>query len=108
MIVTKPWGNEKVWAANCHYAGKILHIKAGHRTSKQLHQEKHESLLVLSGQLGIELVDKSCTLEEGETFYLPAGTIHRLSAKGHLDCDVVEVSSPELDDVVRLEDDYGR
>ena len=100
---------ETIWAANCHYAGKILHIKAGHRTSLQLHNVKHESLRVLSGQLGIELVnDKHCTLEEGETFYLPAGTIHRLSAKGHLDCDVVEVSSPELDDVVRLEDDYGR
>lgn len=105
--VAKPWGAEAVFAANSTYAGKILHIADGHRLSKQFHRLKDETLVVLRGFLELELEDKTLNLEPGQSVKIDSGTTHRLKAsRGN--CEVVEFSSPELRDVVRLEDDYGR
>jgi len=108
--VEKPWGYEIVWARTDRYAGKILFIRKGERLSLQFHRRKDETIYVLSGMLdlvveeGGALVTRS--LGEGEAFHIPAGVRHRMI--GVSDCRVAEASSPELDDVVRLEDAYGR
>ncbi len=108
--VPKPWGYELVFAENERYAGKILHLEAGHLLSLQYHERKDETLYVLGGEVLLEVeVDgamKEMRLTEGETYRIRPGVRHRLRAERS--CDVVEVSSPELDDVVRLEDAYGR
>ncbi len=108
--VAKPWGHEIVFAENERYAGKILHLDAGHSLSLQYHERKDETLYVLSGEVTL-LVDIEGTMTErrlavGEAFRIRPGQRHRLRADAA--CDLVEVSSPELDDVVRLEDAYGR
>lgn len=108
--VPKPWGHETIWAHSERYVGKILHIKAGHALSVQYHNQKDETVHLLSGelvyrvQLGQELEDMH--LKAGESFRITPGTIHQMEAV--TDCDVLEVSTPELDDVVRLSDRYGR
>jgi len=109
--VEKPWGYESIWAETERYVGKILHIERGKRLSLQFHEKKDESILVLSGRLRLELEDDSgklevCELGAGESRRIPTGRKHRFGAID--DCDLVEVSTPELDDVVRLQDDYGR
>ncbi|MEP6802224.1 MAG: cupin domain-containing protein [Acidobacteriota bacterium] len=108
--VAKPWGHELVFAETDRYAGKILHIDAGHRLSLQYHERKDETLFVLSGEVALSVeIDgrmEEVRLKKGESFRIQAGVRHRLGAEA--DCDLVEVSSPELDDVVRLEDAYGR
>ncbi len=108
--VDKPWGHEIIWAQTPKYVGKILHITAGHRLSRQYHQVKEETLRVLAGAMDLELGadDARATLRmnPGDTFHVVPGTIHRMIAVE--DTDVLEVSTPELDDVVRLEDVYGR
>ena len=109
--VPKPWGHEDIWAETDRYVGKILRIEAGKRLSLQLHQKKDESILVLTGRLRLELENDAGeieTLELGprETRRIPTGRRHRFGAIE--DCELVEVSTPELDDVVRLEDDFGR
>ncbi len=109
--VEKPWGHEEIWAETERYVGKILFIKQGCRLSLQLHRKKDESIRVASGRLRLELEDASgklCTeeLEPGESRRISVGRRHRFEAL--LDTELVEVSTPELDDVVRLEDDYGR
>ena len=108
--VTKPWGNELIFAENERYAGKILHLDGGHTLSLQYHERKDETLYVLKGELTLSVeVDGRMTerrLKPGEAYRIEPGVRHRLRADA--DCDVVEVSSPELDDVVRLEDAYGR
>lgn len=108
--VAKPWGHEIVFAENERYAGKILHIDGGHSLSLQYHERKDETLYVLSGEVTL-LVDIDGTLTEktlhpGEAFRVRPGQRHRLRSDAA--CELVEVSSPELDDVVRLEDAYGR
>ena len=108
--VPKPWGHETIWAHTPRYVGKILHIKAGHALSVQYHNKKDETVHLLSGELvyrvklGDELEDMH--LKAGESFRISPSTIHQMEAV--TDCDVLEVSTPELDDVVRLSDRYGR
>jgi mannose-6-phosphate isomerase len=110
--VSKPWGHETIWAANDLYVGKILHITAGHALSKQYHRVKDETVYLLSGQLkycvqleGSERPE-DVMLKQGEAFRITPGTIHYMEAV--TDCDVLEASTPHLDDVVRLQDRYGR
>ena len=109
--VDKPWGFENIWAETERYVGKILHIQAGKRLSLQFHERKDESILVLNGKLRLELEDdrgqiQVSELEAGQSRRIPTGRKHRFGAIE--DCDLVEVSTPELDDVVRVQDDYGR
>lgn len=108
--VEKPWGYELVWAETERYVGKILHIRAGQRLSRQYHNRKDETFLVESGVMDFEIGDgperKTLRMNVRDTFHCTPKTIHRMIAV--TDVDVVEVSTPELDDVVRLEDAYGR
>lgn len=109
--ISKPWGYELIWAESRRYAGKILHIDAGHSLSLQFHRRKEETIYVLRGSMALEVgrtpgKTRRVSLREGQGFHLEATVIHRMTALE--DCDVLEVSTPELDDVVRLEDLYGR
>ena len=109
--VEKPWGYELIWAKTEKYAAKILHIEKGRRLSYQYHQKKDEAMFVISGKLLVELEreggEKTLShLNSGECLHLPVLTRHRLTALET--SDIFEVSTPELDDVVRLEDDHGR
>ena len=110
-LVPKPWGSERIFAVNTRYAGKLISILAGQTLSYQYHRAKEETIHVLSGTLGMETESNGervlLALAPGETFHVSPGTKHRMFADGE-DVLVVEVSSPELDDVVRLEDRYGR
>ena len=110
-IVPKPWGEERIFAATGRYAGKLILIRAGEALSYQYHNRKEETVHVLSGVLGLQAdrdgVKADLRLAPGETFHIEPGTRHRMFAE-HVDCLIVEVSTPELDDVVRLEDRYGR
>jgi mannose-6-phosphate isomerase-like protein (cupin superfamily) len=109
--VPKPWGHELIWALTDRYCGKILTIEGGKRLSLQRHVEKDESILVLSGRLRLTLEDDAGTVVDedlgpGDHRRVKAGRIHRYAAIDR--CEIVEVSTPELDDVIRLEDDFGR
>jgi mannose-6-phosphate isomerase-like protein (cupin superfamily) len=109
--VDKPWGHELIWAHTERYVGKVLVIETGKRLSLQLHRTKDESILVVSGRLRLELEDESGAIRvhelgPGAHRRIPTGRRHRFEAIER--CELVEVSTPELDDVVRLEDDYGR
>jgi len=122
--VDKPWGHELVFAENDRYAGKILHLEGGHRLSLQYHERKDETLYVLQGEvrLTVEIEGEKAgddadgggktmtqlRLRAGEAYRIRPGVRHRLEADLGASVDIVEVSSPELDDVVRLEDAYGR
>ena len=108
--IEKPWGYELVWARTDRYVGKILHVNAGHVLSLQYHNRKDETMHVLSGELtlrvqrGDQLVARP--FRQGETVHIPAKLIHQIEAV--VDSDVLEASTPELDDLVRLDDRYGR
>ena len=109
--VDKPWGYETIWARTDRYVGKILHIEAGHALSLQYHRVKDETLCVLSGTLQLEIGESEDRLQvlrmvAGDSVHVPPGTRHRLTAVEA--CDVLEASTTELDDVVRLADRYGR
>ncbi|HYC57755.1 MAG TPA: cupin domain-containing protein [Candidatus Binatia bacterium] len=109
--VDKPWGYELIWAHAERYVGKILHIDAGHALSYQFHQKKEETIYVLSGTLRLHYsLDESAPnvidLPPGSVFHIRPGLRHRFEAQA--DVDLLEASTPELDDVVRLEDRYGR
>jgi mannose-6-phosphate isomerase-like protein (cupin superfamily) len=109
--VEKPWGYELIWAHTDRYVGKILHIKAGHALSLQYHQRKDETVHVLEGRMRFQTGAENEPLREsvlgpGESFHITPLLRHRMIAE--TDCDVIEASTPELDDVVRLEDRYGR
>lgn len=109
--VDKPWGHEEVWAEGPGYVGKLLIVHAGHRLSLQHHALKVETIRVLSGEVEVSLGDHPDQLETerataGAVIHIPAGRLHRLRAI--TDLELVEVSTPELDDVVRHADDYGR
>lgn len=111
VSVPKPWGHETIWAQSDRYVGKILHIRAGQELSVQYHNEKDETVHLLSGEIVYRVQSGSNLLEDvqlkpGESFRITPGTIHQMV--GLTDCDVLEVSTPELDDVVRLSDKYGR
>lgn len=108
--VPKPWGHEIIWARTDRYVGKILHILAGHALSVQYHERKDETVYLLSGELkywvktGETMTDMH--LHVGDAFRITPHTIHYMEAV--TDCDVLEASTSELDDVVRLTDRYGR
>lgn len=109
--VPKPWGWEKIWAHTDRYVGKILHINAGHALSVQYHVRKDETVYLLSGELRywVREVDgemHDVKLGVGEAFRITPGTVHYMEAVS--DCDILEASTPDLDDVVRLKDRYGR
>ncbi len=109
--VDKPWGHEDIWAITDRYLGKILSIRRGRRLSLQLHRRKDESIYVLRGRLRLTLENETGQLEieelgPGEARRILPGRQHRFEAIE--DTDLVEVSTPEIDDVVRLADDYGR
>ena len=109
--VEKPWGHELIWAHTERYVGKVLHIKAGHALSLQYHERKDETLHLLRGEMrffvGPSAQDlKELTLREGDSYHVTPGTVHRMQAI--TDVDMLEASTPELDDVIRLEDRYGR
>jgi mannose-6-phosphate isomerase len=112
MHVPKPWGHETIWAHTELYVGKILHINAGHELSVQYHNRKDETIYLLWGEIiyrvqreGDDILD-NVQLNVGESFRITPGTIHQMIAV--TDCDVLEVSTPEVDDIVRLSDKYGR
>ena len=110
-VVEKPWGNELIWAATDRYVGKILHINAGEALSLQYHRVKDETIMVLTGKLQLQYFadgepPRTRDLGPREPFHVTPGLRHRMIALE--DTDVVEVSTPELDDVVRLDDRYGR
>ena len=109
--VEKPWGHELIWARTDRYVGKILHIKAGHALSLQYHLHKDETVHVLTGRMRFQTAAEGAQLQEtvlgpGESFHITPLLRHRMIAE--TDCDILEASTPELDDVVRLEDSYGR
>ena len=108
--VDKPWGYELRFICTERYAGKLLFIKAGAQLSLQYHNQKDEAFLVHSGTLELVLgkgdEQRVERLEKGESRHITPGTIHRFRAV--TDCELFEVSTPELDDVVRIEDDFGR
>jgi mannose-6-phosphate isomerase len=109
--VAKPWGNELWYALTERYAGKILHVERGHRLSLQFHERKDESCYLLSGQLLLirgpspEQLNES-VLDAGAVWRNQPGDVHTIEALE--DSDVLEVSTPDLDDVIRLTDNYGR
>ncbi|MEE8313635.1 MAG: cupin domain-containing protein [Myxococcota bacterium] len=109
--VEKPWGHEEIWAETNRYLGKILSIRRGERLSLQLHRKKDESIYVLRGRLKLTLETAAGELEDeelepGDARRVLPGRRHRFEAIE--DTELVEVSTPEIDDVVRLQDDYGR
>jgi mannose-6-phosphate isomerase-like protein (cupin superfamily) len=106
-IVFKPWGTEEIWAHTDSYVGKILNIQHGHRLSLQYHKVKDESVRVLKGTLTLVIGTETRTLKQGEAVRIPPATVHRMEAN-HGDVQVIEVSTPELEDIVRLHDDYDR
>ena len=108
--VDKPWGFELLWAKTDHYVGKIIHVNAGHALSLQYHNVKTETVYLASGRVRYEIGDagtrRVVDLLPGDRLHIPAGTVHRVTALE--DADIFEVSTPEIDDVVRLEDRDGR
>jgi len=111
--VEKPWGHELWWARTDRYVGKILHLRRGESLSLQYHNVKDETILLQSGRLLFETGDQGdpgalrrIEMKPGDVFHISPGTLHRMT--GLEDCDILEVSTPELEDVVRLEDRYGR
>ena len=109
-VVDKPWGYELIWAHTERYVGKILHIKKGESLSYQFHNVKDETIRLLAGRLEMDVERdgqrRTIRLAPGECLHIVPLMKHRMTAIE--DCDVLEVSTPELDDVVRLEDRYGR
>lgn len=113
--IDKPWGYERIWAQTDKYVAKYIFIKAGHRMSRQYHEKKDETVYVLSGPLILELGPDqeddeivSLGLMEGESYHVIPGAIHRFCASEEYSVELIEVSTPELADVIRLEDDYNR
>ena len=108
--VEKPWGHELIWARTDRYVGKILHVNAGQCLSLQYHNAKDETMHVIVGELILRLGEGAGLTERrlraGESVHVPPGCIHQIEAL--VDTDVLEASTPELDDLVRLSDRYGR
>jgi mannose-6-phosphate isomerase len=112
----KPWGHEIRFAITEKYLGKILYIEKGQRLSRQYHVQKDETIYVLEGTLILEIGhpgsdeynSRSTLMKKGDRWRIKPGTIHRFSAPDNMSVTLVEVSTPEIDDVIRLEDDYNR
>ena len=112
-VIEKPWGHERIIELNDAYCIKHLVIRPGHRLSKQYHERKRETLLLLSGGATVTLFDdgssRDVPLTLGESQPIAPGVVHRIAGPSHgADAVILEVSSPEVEDVVRLSDDYGR
>ena len=111
MKVDKPWGHEIRWAINNKYLGKILRIEPGQKLSRQYHEVKDETIYVLEGvlimELGLEEDSVRIIMKPGASRRIQPGTVHRFCAPSD-GCTLIEVSTPEIDDVVRIQDDYGR
>jgi len=109
--VEKPWGHELIFAQTDRYVGKVLHIEPGQALSLQYHERKDETFLVARGEISLAIEEDgeivSRTLREGQSYHVVPPTRHRMTA-GPEGCDLFEVSTPEIEDVVRLEDRYGR
>jgi mannose-6-phosphate isomerase len=110
-FVEKPWGSEIIWTHTDRYVGKLISVNAGARLSLQFHHKKDESIYVVEGTLNLHLENDAGEVEQikmgpGKFARILTGRIHRFEAL--TDVKLIEVSTPELDDVVRLEDDYGR
>src|SRR6478752_3991516 len=120
ITVPKPWGHETIWAHTDRYVGKILHINAGQALSVQYHERKDETVYLLTGEMRywVKLIDagtrdavsaeglEDVHLSAGQAFRITPFTVHYMEAI--TDCDILEASTPDLDDVVRLKDRYGR
>ena len=113
--IDKPWGYERIFAQTESYVGKYLFIKAGHKLSRQYHEVKEETISVLGGPMILEIGPsnddeeiRSYTLATGEAYHIAPGIVHRFCAPLDSDVELIEVSTPHLDDVMRLEDDYSR
>ena len=108
--VEKPWGYELHWAKTDRYVGKLIHVTKGHALSLQYHNVKDETIYLHSGRLLFELEQggqmQQREMQPGERVHITPKTVHRMTALE--DSDIFEVSTPELHDVVRLEDRYGR
>ncbi len=108
--VEKPWGYEIIWARTDDYVGKMLFIRQGHKLSLQYHERKEETIYLHAGEMLFTVGDAESlsvkTLRPGDEYHIAPGTRHRMEAVR--DCEVFEVSTPHLDDVVRIEDAYGR
>ena len=109
--VPKPWGHETIWAHTDQYVGKVLHIKAGQALSVQYHNKKDETIHLLRGTMIYRVRDaagelRDVELQAGQSYRNEPGVVHQMEAV--TDCDVLEASTPHLDDVVRLSDRYGR
>jgi mannose-6-phosphate isomerase len=109
--VDKPWGHELIWILTDRYCGKLITIETGRRLSLQFHERKDEAILVVAGRLRLHLEDDAGSmtardLGPGEFAHVPVGRRHRFEALERV--ELVEVSTPELDDVIRVEDDFGR
>jgi mannose-6-phosphate isomerase-like protein (cupin superfamily) len=109
--VAKPWGEELIWALTDRYCGKVITIETGRRLSLQFHEQKDEAILVVRGRLRLLLEndrgdDEVSELGPGESAHVAVGRRHRYEAIERV--ELVEVSTPELGDVVRIEDDFGR
>lgn len=107
----KPWGYELLWAKTDQYVGKILHVQAGHALSLQYHHYKDETIYLFSGKAILHCGKSEDALQpldmnSGDSYHVPPGALHRLEAV--TDCDFFEASTPQLEDVVRLNDRYGR
>ena len=109
--INKPWGFEIIWSHCNKFVGKILFINKGHKLSRQYHVTKEETILVLSGTLSLEIGRgekmEKINLKKGQSFHVTPGLVHRFCADFG-DVELAEVSTPELDDVIRIEDDYNR
>jgi mannose-6-phosphate isomerase-like protein (cupin superfamily) len=109
--VEKPWGYELIWAHTSQYVGKILHVNAGETLSLQYHEVKDETIFLFSGEMrfwagpSVEALEE-ISLRDGEAFRVRPGTVHRMQAV--TDCDILEASTPHLEDVMRIQDRYGR
>jgi quercetin dioxygenase-like cupin family protein len=108
--VDKPWGYELHWAKTDRYVGKLIHVTKGHALSLQYHNKKDETIYLHAGLMKFEIQEDGVlverTMHPGDRVHVVPPTVHRMTAIE--DCDIFEVSTPELDDVVRLEDRYGR
>ena len=108
--VEKPWGYELHWAKTDRYVGKLIHVNAGHALSLQYHNLKDETIYLQSGRMLFEIQEGDRFVKRemrpGERVHVTPKTVHRMTAID--DCDIFEVSTPELHDVVRLEDRSGR
>lgn len=108
--IPKPWGYELIWGKTDRYVGKVLHVNRGESLSLQYHEMKDETLFVIRGRVRLDLQHeeekRTVILEVGQAFHIPPRLIHRIEALE--EADIIEASTTELDDVVRLEDRYGR